>query len=221
MLNKILSMIQVHKFTFNPFQENTYILSDESKDCVIVDPGCFDKSEQNTLSKFIEDNGLNPVKLINTHCHIDHVLGNNFVNKKYNLPLGIHKLDLPTLSFMGQSASLYGFQGYELSPDPEYFFDEGDIIKFGNSELSVIFGPGHAPGHVAFYSKADNILINGDILFKGSYGRYDLPGGSFEVLKKTITEKLFLLPDETVVYCGHGPETTIGEEKKSNMILMG
>lgn len=213
-------MIKIAKFTFNPFQENTYVLYDESKECVIIDPGCYDQSEKERLANFIEDNDLTPVKLLNTHCHIDHVLGNYFVSKTYGLDLGIHKLDLPTLAFVPQSCMLYGFKGYEMSPDPTYFLDEGDVIEFGNSKLDVLFGPGHAPGHIAFYSAEDNFIINGDILFRGSYGRYDLPGGSLDVLKESIITKLFKLPDETVVYCGHGPETTIGEERHSNPILI-
>lgn len=212
-------MIQVHKFTFNPFQENTYILSDETKDCVIIDPGCYEKSEQNYLADYIAKNELNPVKLVNTHCHIDHVFGNYFVAKKYNLELGIHRLDLPTLSMVPQACKMYGFDGYELSPDPTYFLEEGELLKFGTSELDILFGPGHAPGHIAFYSKEDKFVINGDILFKGSFGRYDLPGGNLDILKDTILNKMFLLADDTKVYSGHGPETTIGFEKINNAIL--
>ena len=212
-------MIQVHKFTFNPFQENTYILSDETNECIIIDPGCYSKEEQERFANYIENKGLVPVKLINTHCHIDHVLGNYFVSKKYDLELGIHKLDIPTLQFVPQSCHLYGFESYELSPEPSYFIEEGEKITFGNSHLDVLFGPGHAPGHIAFYSSDDKFIVNGDILFKGSYGRYDLPGGDFDVLKRTIFDKMFLLPDDTTVYCGHGPETSIGDEKKHNMIF--
>ncbi len=212
-------MIQVKKFTFNPFQENTYVLYDETKECVIIDPGCYGKDEQKQLADFIEVKGLNPVKLLNTHAHVDHVLGNYFVSKTYNLELGMHELDLPTLALVPQSCSLYGIPGYELSPEPSYYLNENDVITFGNSSLTVLFGPGHAPGHVAFYSKEDAFVINGDILFQGSIGRTDLPGGDFEVLKKTIFETMFALPDNTLVYCGHGGETTIGEEKKSNVIL--
>ena len=213
-------MIRVFKLTFNPFQENTYVLADETNEAVIIDPGCFGVDEQKRLMQLIDSEGLKPVKLVNTHCHIDHVLGNNFVHKKYDLPLGIHRLDLPTLGMLTQTANMYGFKGFELSPDPAYFIEEGDKVTFGNSTLEVIFGPGHAPGHIAFYSPEDKFVINGDILFKGSYGRYDLPGGDFQVLKETIMNKMFNLPDDTVVYCGHGPETTIGEEKVSNMILV-
>jgi hydroxyacylglutathione hydrolase len=211
-------MIKVHKLTYNPFQENTYILSDDSHEAVIIDPGCYERAEQNHLVHYIEANNLKPVMLINTHCHIDHVLGNAFVAGEYNLPLGIHKEDLITLNSIPNYAHLYGFDGYQLSPEPAYFLAEGQEIKFGNSALKIIFGPGHAPGHVAFFSAEDKFVINGDILFKGSFGRVDLPGGNFQILKKTILEKMFALPDDTIVYCGHGPETTIGDEKKTNPI---
>ena len=217
--NKMQRMIKVHKLTFNPFEENTYILSDETNEAVIIDPGCYDREEQFELENYIEQKGLIPVKLVNTHCHIDHVLGNYFVAKRYNLKLGIHKEDVQTLKSISSYAHLYGFDGYQLSPEPSYFLKEGEKLTFGNSELDIIFGPGHAPGHVAFYSNEDNFVINGDILFQGSFGRVDLPGGSFKILKETITQKMFKLPDSTVVYCGHGGETTIGAEKKSNPIL--
>lgn len=211
-------MIKVHKLTFNPFQENTYILSDSNNMAMIIDPGCYERSEQAFLENYISRNELTPVKLVNTHCHIDHVLGNYFVANKYNLELGIHKDDLVTLNAIPNYADLYGFGGYQISPDPAYFIDEGTKLTFGNASLDVIFGPGHAPGHIAFYSKEDAFVINGDILFQGSFGRTDLPGGNFQILKKTILEKMFLLPDETIVYCGHGGETTIGREKQSNPI---
>jgi len=211
-------MIKVHKLTFNPFQENTYILSDETNEAVIFDPGCYERSEQEFLVDYIEKNKLNLVKLVNTHCHIDHILGNFFVANKYKLGLGIHKDDLATMNAVATYAHVYGFEKYQISPDPAYFIEEGEELKFGNSSLKVIFGPGHCPGHIAFYSEKDKFVINGDILFQGSFGRTDLPGGDFQTLKKTILEKMFALPDDTVVYCGHGGETTIGNEKKSNPI---
>lgn len=214
-------MIQLAKFTFNPFQENTFVLYDETKECVIIDPGCQSKEEKDYLFSFIQNNDLKPVRLLNTHCHLDHIFGNNFVHKTWNLELGIHPLDVPTLALAPKACEMYGIRNYELSPEPGYFINEGDQIRFGNSTLDVIFGPGHAPGHIAFYAKEDGFLVNGDILFQGSYGRTDLPGGDFNVLKDTIVNKLFLLPDETVVLSGHGGETTIGAERTSNPILMG
>jgi len=211
-------MIKVHKLTFNPFQENMYILSDETNEAVIIDPGCYERSEKRELVEYIVKNGLKPVKLVNTHCHLDHILGNAFVAETYGLELGIHKDDVVTLHMGPRSAHMYGFTAYQLSPDPAYFLDETQKLTVGNSSLAIIFGPGHAPGHIAFFSAEDKFVINGDILFRGSFGRYDLPGGDVKILKKTIVEKMFALPDDTVVYCGHGPETTIGQEKKSNPI---
>ncbi|UKN01873.1 MBL fold metallo-hydrolase [Paracrocinitomix mangrovi] len=212
-------MIKVHKLTFNPFQENTYILSDETNECVIIDPGCYDRSEQVYLKSYIEENGLKPVKLLNTHCHIDHVLGNYFVSKEWDLELGMHEADLVTLHNIPNYAELYGFGGYQISPDPTYYINEGDKVTFGNSTLEVLFGPGHAPGHIAFYSLEDDFIINGDILFQGSFGRTDLPGGNFQILKDTIVNKMFNLPESMTVFTGHGPETKIGYEKMTNPIL--
>jgi hydroxyacylglutathione hydrolase len=212
-------MIKIHKLTYNPFSENMYILSDETNECVIIDPGCYSSEERADLKNYIEENDLKPVALWNTHCHLDHVFGNSFVAKEWGLELGIHALDLPTLNAFPMAAKMYGIDGIQLSPEPSYFISEGDKLRFGNSELEVLFGPGHAPGHIAFYSLKEMFIINGDILFQGSYGRYDLPGGDFDVLKQTITEKMFSLPEEMVVYTGHGGETTIGAEKQSNPIL--
>lgn len=211
-------MIKVHKLTYNPFQENTYILSDETGEAVIIDPGCYERHEQEHLANYVENQQLTVVKLINTHCHIDHILGNYFVSNHFNIDLGIHKDDLVTLKSVASYAHVYGFQGYQESPDPAYFMNEGEQLTFGNSSLDIIFGPGHAPGHLAFYSKEDKFVINGDILFQGSFGRVDLPGGDFATLKKTILTKMFALPEDTVVYTGHGPETTIGIEKHHNPI---
>lgn len=210
--------MRVHKLTYNPFQENTYIVSDETNECIIIDPGCYTREEQDHLKVYVENEELKPVKLINTHCHIDHVLGNYFVSKHWNLELGMHEDDLTTLKNIPNYAAVYGFEGYQLSPEPTYFLNDGDKVTFGNSELDVLFGPGHAPGHIALYSEDDNFVINGDILFQGSFGRVDLPGGDFQTLKRTIIDKMFNLPESMTVYCGHGPETTIGHEKRTNPI---
>lgn len=214
-------MIQLAKFTFNPFQENTFVLFDETKSCVIIDPGCQTKAEQKILADFIEKEGLNPVRLLNTHAHVDHVFGNYFVHKTYGLELGLHELDLPTLAMVPRACAMYGIRDFELSPEPGYFLEEGKSIQFGNSELEIIFTPGHAPGHVVFYAPKDGFVVNGDVLFEGSYGRTDLPGGDFATLKKSITEKMFTLPADTLVLSGHGGETTIGAEKDTNPILTG
>jgi hydroxyacylglutathione hydrolase len=211
--------IKIQVFTFNGFQENTYVLSDLQNNAIIIDPGCYTREEKNELREFIAENELNVQALLNTHCHIDHVLGNHFVKTTYNVDFFMHELDVPTLNSVSNYAHLYGFEAYEESPQPDYFFKDDEFLQFGDIKLKVIFGPGHAPGHVAFYNEENNFLIGGDILFKGSFGRVDLPGGSMEILKKTIFEKIFTLNGDTVVFPGHGPETTIKSEKVSNYIL--
>lgn len=210
--------MQVHKFTFNAFQENTYIVADEANNCVIIDPGCYTAEERRELFDFIEKNALQPLAVLNTHAHIDHILGNAAVIEKYAIPFYMHQEDLTTLRAVAGYAHLYGFEGYIPSPEPTSYIEDGQILSFGDIRFTVIFGPGHAPGHVAFYSPEENFVINGDILFRGSFGRTDLPGGDFETLRNTLLNIMFKLPEETVVYSGHGSETTIGFEKKNNAI---
>jgi glyoxylase-like metal-dependent hydrolase (beta-lactamase superfamily II) len=210
--------MRIQKFIFNEFQENTYVISDQDKNCVIVDPGCYYPEERNELENYISQNALKPVALLNTHCHIDHILGNAWVINKYKIPFYIHEKDLVTLNAVPSYAPIYGYPGFEASPQPTHLIEHGDVLRFGKLSFEVLFGPGHAPGHVAYYNDSQKVLINGDILFKGSFGRFDLPNGDLPTLKKTITEMLFNLPDDTLVYCGHGPETTIGMEKLSNPI---
>jgi hydroxyacylglutathione hydrolase len=211
--------LNIQFFTFNPIQENTYILSDNQKNAIIIDPGCYTREEKSILKNYISENELNVLALLNTHCHIDHILGNYFVKNEYQVDFYMHKDDLPTLNAVPSYAHIYGFDAYEESPQPDKLIQDKEVLKFGNIELEVIFGPGHAPGHVAFYNKENNILIAGDILFKGSFGRVDLPGGSMEVLKQTIYNRIFTLPENTLVYPGHGDYTSIGEEKRTNYIL--
>lgn len=205
----------VKSFTFNPFQENTYILSDDTQNCIIVDPGCYNSSEQNRLLAYIEEHQLKPVRLINTHAHIDHVFGNKFIADKFDLALELHKLDVPVLAMAEHSAKLYGLS-YTTSPEATVFIEEGDIVHFGNTSLKILHVPGHAPGHIVLYHEAEKIVIGGDVLFRESIGRTDLPGGNHDDLIRSIQEKLFTLDDDIVVYSGHGPETTIGHEKAHN-----
>lgn len=205
----------IKQFVFNAFSENTFIVYDETKECIIIDPGCYDQSEKDTLKDFVKENNLKVVSLINTHCHIDHVLGNSFVKSEYNVDLIIHKLDMSTLKSNEVVAPMYGFNAYELC-DADAFIAEGEQVKFGNSVLDVIFVPGHAPGHIALINKEENICISGDVLFQQSIGRTDLPGGDFNTLMDSIKSKLFNLSDEMTVYCGHGPSTNIGYEKQHN-----
>lgn len=208
-------MIQVQGFAFNPFYENTYVLFDETKECVIIDPGCYEKHEEEALLDFITENNLKPVRLLNTHCHIDHILGNYFVASTFKLKLEINKLEIPILEGSPKWGKQYGING-KLSPDPEVFLEEGDVINFGNSKLDILFVPGHAPGHLAFIGHKEGIVMGGDVLFQMSVGRTDLPFGDTNTLIKSIREKLFTLPDGYVVYPGHGDTTTIGFEKKNN-----
>ena len=205
----------VKYFEFNPFAENTYVLSDETKEAIIIDPGCYEKSEQETLKTYIADNDLKVVKLYNTHCHIDHVLGNNFVKETYDVDLIIHRDDEPLLRAVASYASNYGFSAYREAL-PDGYYEENDVVRFGKTELEVIHVPGHAPGHVALIHHESKAVINGDVLFLNSIGRTDLPGGDYDTLIASIQSKLFKLPDDYTIYCGHGPTTTVGYEKRTN-----
>jgi hydroxyacylglutathione hydrolase len=208
-------MLSIQYFTFGPFEENTYVLFDETKEAVVIDPGCSDRQEENELKEFIATQALKVKLLLNTHCHVDHVLGNTFVKDTYQVPFLMHKLDEPVLRSAKMMAPLYGVHNYQEAT-PDRFIDEGDTIEFGTQKLKVLFLPGHAPGHVGFYHESQKVVIGGDVLFQHSIGRTDLPGGNFDVLINSIHQKLFTLPDDVVVYPGHGPETTIGEEKIHN-----
>lgn len=208
-------MLQVQSFVFNPFQENTYVLFDETKECIVIDPGCSDESENVQLKSFIDKHKLKVELLLNTHCHVDHILGNRFMKQTFNVNLLIHRAEEPTLKAAEVYAPSYGFHEYQHQP-ADAFLEEGDIITMGNQSLAVLFVPGHSPGHVAFYSEENRVLVGGDVLFYNSIGRTDLPGGNHDQLIKSIHTKLFTLPDSVKVYPGHGPETTIGFEKKTN-----
>jgi len=213
-------MLKVDFFTFNPFQENTYILHDESKQCIIMDPGCYTPAEKDELSRFIEQQALLPVRLINTHCHIDHVLGNKFVADTYRLQLELHLMEIPLLRAVTEYGPQYGIFPEEV-PEPTLLIREGDEIKFGTTTLKVLHTPGHSPGSLCFYDESSGQIISGDVLFQLSIGRTDLPGGNYTDLMKSIREKLFVLPEGTKVYPGHGPSTTIGFEKQNNPFLTG
>jgi glyoxylase-like metal-dependent hydrolase (beta-lactamase superfamily II) len=212
-------MIQVKKFTFNPIQENTYILYDDTKECIIVDAGCFFDYECQELDKFIAENQLKPVKLVNTHCHFDHILGINHCRAKYNIPFYAHEEDAFLVAGIVASGDRFGVPVEPVDP-ADHFLNEGDQVTFGESTLDVIHVPGHAPGHVVLHQPSQQFMLAGDVLFYGSIGRTDLPKGNFEQLISNIKTKLFLLPGETVVYSGHGPETSIGFEKENNPFLI-
>lgn len=211
--------MQIARFTFNSFMENTYVLYDDTGECVIVDPGCFDREEQDELEKFITNGKLQPVRLLLTHCHIDHVLGNTFVYERYGLRPHIHPEDEFLLRAIPSYAAGFGLQ-VPPSPEPLITFAEGGTIQFGNSLLKLIHAPGHSPGSVCFYHKESGNLISGDVLFEGSIGRTDLPGGNYDTLMHSIINKLLQLPADTVVHPGHGPETSIGFEKGNNPFIL-
>ena len=211
--------MKIKSFAFNPFQENTYVVYDETKECMIIDPGCYTDIERAELRRFITSEGLKPVKLINTHCHIDHVLGNKFVSELWDLELYMNKEDLPLLENAGNIGKMYGMEDYEGSPYPKHFLAQNDTLTFGDSSFKILFTPGHAPGHICLYSKENNLVIAGDVLFQGSIGRTDLPGGDHSTLINSIITQLFPLPNETQVFCGHGPATNLGYEKEHNIFL--
>ena len=211
-------MLKVKSFVFSPIQENTYLLYNEFNECLIIDPGCYFPEEQDKLKAFIAKSNLKPWMLLNTHCHLDHVFGNKFVAETYKLTLQLHEKEKLLLDYAPTSGLMYNMPFDNYAGDYIYL-KEGDIVKLGEDELKVIEAPGHSPGHICFYCAKQNFIISGDVLFNRSIGRTDLPGGDHEILLKNIREKLFVLPDETVVYSGHGAVTTIGEEKKYNPFL--
>jgi hydroxyacylglutathione hydrolase len=211
-------MSKVKVLPNNPFQENTYIVYDETGECAIIDPGMDNAAEQNAVVNFIKDNNLKPVLLLNTHCHIDHVLGNKFVFDMYGLKPQFNKGELPVLEAVVGYAPQFGIR-YETSPIPDTFLGETGTISFGNTTLSLIYAPGHSPASLCFYDEEANLVIGGDVLFRGSIGRTDLPGGDFQTLINNIEQKLLNLPDTCTIYPGHGPETTIGFEKLHNPFL--
>ncbi|PRD46886.1 MBL fold metallo-hydrolase [Sphingobacterium haloxyli] len=213
-------MLNVHSFVFNAFQENTYIVYDENGSCAVFDPGMSNHQEEATFTSFIAQHNLNPIALYNTHCHIDHVLGNQFIFEKYGLIPQFHEGEVPVLVAVQNMAPMYGFR-YEGSPIPELFLEENQTVKIGKYTLELLFVPGHSPAHLCFYSAENSFVIGGDVLFRNSIGRTDLPGGDHQQLLDNIQRKMYTLPDETVVYPGHGPSTTIGFEKETNPFVRG
>lgn len=207
--------MEIYKFVFSPIDENTYVLADKSGECAVIDCGCYDKEEFHQLEKFIISKNLKPVLLLNTHCHLDHIFGNKFMLERYNLRTLSHELEEGNRKNAAQHAMLFGLT-MEESPEPAGFIKHNQIIKFGNTELKALDVPGHTAGSLAFYSEKNGVVFTGDALFAGSIGRTDLPGGSYETLINSIKTNLFSLPPETVVYSGHGNETTIEIEMKTN-----
>jgi hydroxyacylglutathione hydrolase len=208
-------MLYLKSFCFNPFQQNTYLVYDNKGEAFIIDPGNYTSTENTALVEFINEKKLNLSRLLLTHAHIDHVLGNKFIHDTYGLLPEVHKDDVFFIERMVQSGNLYGVP-CEQSPSPKAFLNEGDHIKLGDYIFECIHTPGHSPGSISFYNAASKLLISGDVLFNGSIGRTDLPMGDHETLLRSVREKLFVLPDDVKVYSGHGPATTIGHEIRTN-----
>jgi len=211
-------MIKIQKFVFNSFQVNSYILQDETGECVIVDAACYEDREKQEVKEFIEQNKLKLVRNLNTHCHIDHILGNGFIAATFGIYPEYHEAAAP---FLIPAREIAGSFGYTLDgiPSPARYLLDNEKITFGSSTLEVLYTPGHADGSVSFYNKEQGFVITGDVLFRDTIGRTDLPSGNLDLLMKSIREKLFTLPDDTVVFSGHGPETTIGYEKQNNPFI--
>ncbi|MES2649707.1 MAG: MBL fold metallo-hydrolase [Bacteroidota bacterium] len=215
-------MLHIKSFTFSPVQENTYLLYNDAGEACIIDPGCYNTYEEQQLDDFIKQQKLVPGLLLNTHCHLDHVFGLKWAAEKYGLTPHIHTLEKQMLEMAPISGDMWNlpFKGYKGALN---FLTEGQTIRLGSDELQVLFAPGHSPGHVCFYNEIGNnnipYLIGGDVLFRESIGRTDLPFGDHQTLIQNIKTKLFTLPDQTVVYPGHGDSTTIGFEKKYNPFL--
>lgn len=212
-------MLKIKSFTFNPYQENTYLIFDDSKEAVIIDPGNYEAYENESISKFIDENKLQLKKIILTHCHLDHCLGNKYLNEKYGAELLIPFDERDLYKNVENIATLFGFPNYSHLDENKYL-KEKDKIEFGDIKLDVLFLPGHSPGHLAFYFKNDNVCFSGDVLFYNSIGRTDLPGGDHDTLINSIKNKLFLLNPNTIIYPGHGQKTTLKNEMKDNPFLI-
>ncbi len=211
-------MIQISTFVFNDFQENTYVLFDETNECLIIDAGISNKAEENKFFDYVKSNHLNPVALLNTHCHIDHILGCRLIKDAYNIPFYIHEEDLILINKANEFAAIFGMR-INKPPMPDKYLADMQAFKFGDSSLQILHVPGHSAGSICFYSQKDKIILTGDVLFNGSVGRTDLPGGNYNTLINGIKSKLLVLPDDVSVFSGHGPITTIGQERKSNPFL--
>ena len=211
-------MLTIKQFTFNPVQENTYVIYHEKGECCIVDPGCYFSNERNELKNFIAQHQLRPKYLLNTHCHLDHVFGNKFVSEEYGLVLHFHANEKLVFDNAPASGLMFGLP-FDHYQGKVIYIDESSTITLGDEQLEVLFTPGHSPGSVSFYNKRQGFVIGGDVLFRMGVGRTDLPGGNFDILMNSIRTKLFVLPAAVIVYSGHGPETTIGHEKLNNPFL--
>lgn len=213
-------MITIQSFTYGPFQENTYVLYNENKEALIIDPGMYELHEFDSFFNYLTQMELKPVQCINTHTHVDHIFGNAAVVMKYKIPLAFHLLDQPVFDHQKTAGAMYNLT-FVKSPEADYYLKEGDEITLGHDRLKILLAPGHSPGSVCFYHQQQQFVISGDVLFYMSVGRSDLPGGDHATLIKSIQTQLFTLPDEVKVYSGHGPETSIGFEKMNNPFVSG
>lgn len=211
-------MIQVHQLTFGPFAENTYILSDEDNNAIIIDPGMYHADENARFFEYINAQNLKPFRMILTHAHLDHVFGVNWVNETYGLVPEVNQEDKFIYDNAATVAHQYGLKMDSLIA-PVVGLEDGSEFEFGGENVRIFLAPGHSPGSVCFYIKSQEVLIAGDVIFQGSIGRTDLPGGSYEVLMSSIRSKVMILPDEVTIYSGHGPITTVGQERIANPFI--
>ncbi len=211
-------MVKIVKFVFNTFMVNTYLLYDESGECILIDAACYEKEEQEELKECIRVNNLTLVRNLNTHCHIDHILGNDFIALTYGIYPECHKNSVPFFHTMQEIGASFGYTLDHILA-PKRFLADNEIVHWGNSSLKVFFTPGHAEGSVCFYNEEQGFIITGDVLFKDTIGRTDLPSGDFDQLMRSIKTKLFTLPENTMVYPGHGPDTSIGYEMVNNPFI--
>ena len=210
--------MRIERFTFNAFSENTFIVADDAGKCAIIDPGNSNAEEDNALISFIEENGLNPICILQSHCHIDHILGNASLVSHFNIPIVAHSLEQFNVERAASASLMWGID-YKPTPTIDYTLDSLQPVDVGSLQLEVRFTPGHAQGHVVFIHHESKQIIAGDGLFMGSVGRVDLPGSNASDLVQSIQQELYSLPDDYIVHCGHGPSTTIGREKQNNAFV--
>jgi glyoxylase-like metal-dependent hydrolase (beta-lactamase superfamily II) len=211
-------MSGIIKLTFNPFQENTFIVYNKENRCWIIDPGNSNGSENDILNKTLEDNGLEPVAVVLTHAHIDHIMGCRYAYDTWGLQPLIHRREMIIYEHAAQAAAMWGIP-YNEGPEPGGYIEDGKSMSLGELQFDVLFTPGHSPGEICLYNRADKYCIAGDVLFYGSIGRTDLPGGDYDTLINSIKTELMVLDDDVVVYSGHGPDTSIGQERATNPFL--
>lgn len=210
--------MEIKRFTFNPFQVNCYVLFNKSGECILIDPAVYYDDEKQKIIKFIDNNGLKPQTIINTHGHVDHICGNRFLKDRYSLKTCLHKDDLGLLNIAVEQGLFFGIQVL-APPQPDTFLEHQQIIKFDDSNMEIRHVPGHSPGSVSIYSEKNKFIITGDVLFRGSIGRTDLLHGNHATLINSIRQEILTLPDEIIVYPGHGDNTSIARERESNPFL--